>query len=569
MIIKGKMGWYEIVSKLGAGGMATVYRAFYHSDYGLIKDCAVKVLLPAWSENEEFVQMFMDEARCLVYLSHDNIVGLIELSRDGPTVFMAIEYVEGVNLRELFMKFCEPKVEFPLKYRLFIMMEIVRALDYAHSKIDWDDKPMNIVHRDISPQNILLSFGGAVRVADFGIAKGTHRNYATRVENIKGKFSYMSPEQAAGQPVDARTDIFSTGILLYEVLSGKRLFDSPNDLKTLEMVRQWKPDSLKWGDLDFMLQKIVRKALQKDLDRRYQQSAKFLADLHDYATETGNLTNNMELGGILRSVFQELIAQRRQNTPTPTIKPDFSKRLTPEIALSQAHETKVLPTSQVDDTVAEKRAEPWYTRTSVIVGGGIAAIALLTWAMWIMWKAPMLEERKTTQAGAPSRGISHIPKSLDVRGSIWIDSIPTNTRANVKVGDKIQEVETPFVAHEIDLVEDVPVELRLDASGYKPVEQKYVLSEAEPTLVKTFVLEKILPGILNIQARPWGYAYIPGILSGKETPIAGLSLPPGNHKVRVHYQPKDLWVEGEVSISSGQRKTCLAQFDPVVELKCH
>ena len=301
MRLPHKFGKYALVSKIAQGGMAEIYRAKYFGEGGFIKDVAVKRILPAWSDNKEFVTMLCDEARALVHLQHQNIVQVYELGKDGDIYYISMEYVEGVDLRRLFRKISR----LPLRFTCFIVAEILKALNFAHNRATGQGRKLNIIHRDVSPQNILLSFNGEVKVADFGIAKGMHRSFETRTDQVKGKYAYMSPEQASGMPVDTRTDLYAVGVILYEFLTSRRLYEAPNDLMTIEEVkRSALPEGFE-KDIPERIAPIVRRALQKDMDGRYQTASEFLDDLNRFVFSEGLVTHGLELSLYLKEAFYD------------------------------------------------------------------------------------------------------------------------------------------------------------------------------------------------------------------------------------------------------------------------
>src|SRR5229473_2100159 len=252
-----KFGRYELLKRLAGGGMGEVYLARQRGIDGFQKLLVIKTLLPHLCEDEEFITMFKDEARVTAQLIHPNICQVFEFDQVGGVYYMCMEYLRGEDLRV------------PLICR--IIADAASGLDFAHRLRDAKGEPYHIVHRDISPQNILVTFEGGVKIIDFGVAKAAGRAQHTRTGALKGKCSYMSPEQAAGATVDGRSDIFALGIVLHELLTGRRLFKAEDDVQTLARVRECRvppPSQLDPGlppDLD----PIVLKALAKDPAARY------------------------------------------------------------------------------------------------------------------------------------------------------------------------------------------------------------------------------------------------------------------------------------------------------------
>lgn len=272
---------YKIAARLDAGGMAEVFRGVAESTVGGIKrSVAIKRILPNLAKNKRFVQMFLDEARLAMSLQHANIVqvfdiGVSEVAPGDQAYFLVMEFVDGANLKVLLDALRAMGERIPVSQALYILMEICRALAFAHELKDPETgRPLNIVHRDISPPNILISRNGEVKLADFGLAKAASQLEHTDPGVVKGKFSYLSPEAANAQDLDRRADVFAVGILLYELLTGKRLFEGESDYKTVLAVRQAHvpPIAPQNPEVGPELEAIIRKALAKDPAQRYQRA---------------------------------------------------------------------------------------------------------------------------------------------------------------------------------------------------------------------------------------------------------------------------------------------------------
>jgi TonB family protein len=233
-----RFGQYTLLDRIAVGGMAEVWKARMRGVEGFQKTVAIKRILSHMTDNAEFVGMFIDEAKLAAQLSHPNIVHIYDLGKIGRDYYIAMEYVEGRDLRSLLNAARRKGLRLPLGLALLIAARIASALDYAHRKRDFEDREMGLVHRDVSPQNVLLTFDGDVKLCDFGIAKAVSKASHTQVGALKGKLQYMSPEQAWGRPLDARSDLFSLGAVLFEMVTGERLFPGDSELSVLEAVRQ-------------------------------------------------------------------------------------------------------------------------------------------------------------------------------------------------------------------------------------------------------------------------------------------------------------------------------------------
>jgi serine/threonine protein kinase len=269
-------GPYRLIDRVAVGGMAEVFKAKRSGVEGFEKVVAVKRILPHLSDNQEFVDMFVDEAKMVAGLTHPNIVQIFDLGRIDKSYYIAMEYVHGHDLRTILKRAKEKGMRMPLDLSLHIVKEVCAALEYAHRKKDDKGRPMQIVHRDVSPQNIMISFEGDVKLTDFGIAKAATKASNTDRGALRGKLLYMSPEQAWGKPIDRRSDLFSLGIVLYEMITDQKPFlGGSTEVSILEAVRQGEiapPRSIN-RRIPESLENVVLKALAKDADERYQDAA--------------------------------------------------------------------------------------------------------------------------------------------------------------------------------------------------------------------------------------------------------------------------------------------------------
>jgi serine/threonine protein kinase len=308
-------GKYILLEKLAMGGMAELYLARSPGASGVSKFIAIKRILPQFSEQIEFIDMFKDEAKIAVNLSHANIVSIYEFGMEKNQFFLAMDYVEGRNLRQILNKMKKSGLAFSIEQVLYIIKEVAAGLDHAHRCIDANTgKPLNIIHRDMSPQNIMVSFEGEVKVIDFGIAKAETQLETTRAGTLKGKFGYMSPEQAEGQNVDLRTDVFALGIVLWELLANDRLFVANNEVNTLRKIRDCQVPSLRKinPNIPQELERIVSKALSKDRNMRYQTSAAFHRELSRFLNRQYPDFSPQDFSVFVKTLFQAEILEARK-----------------------------------------------------------------------------------------------------------------------------------------------------------------------------------------------------------------------------------------------------------------
>ncbi|MFT7624887.1 MAG: serine/threonine protein kinase, partial [Myxococcota bacterium] len=265
---------YKVIRKIDAGGMAEIFIARAQAVGGIEKTVAIKRVLPSLTRNRRFVNMFLDEARLSMVLTHANIVQVFDVGRADDTYYIVMEFVDGANMRRLFQRLAEKNERLPVPIAAFLMMEVCKGLAHAHEQRGEDGEPLGIVHRDISPPNILISKAGEVKITDFGLAKAVTQLEVTDPGIVKGKFSYLSPEAANGKPVDHRADIFAIGILLWEVLANRRLFLGKSDMETVELIRKAEVPSLSLLNKDVTpeFQAIVEKALARDVKQRFHSA---------------------------------------------------------------------------------------------------------------------------------------------------------------------------------------------------------------------------------------------------------------------------------------------------------
>ena len=290
--------------------MAELYRAKLTGAEGFEKLIAIKKILPNLSEEENLITSFIDEAKLAALLHHENIVQIYDFGSMDDEYFIAMEFIFGKDLRTIRQAAKQREMPLSMENILHIVSRICAGLDYSHKLKDLQGQPLNIIHRDINPQNILVTYEGQVKIIDYGIAKAASQNTKTRENLIKGKLAYMSPEQANGQSIDHRSDIFSTGIILYELLAVKRMFEGET-MHVLSLVReaQYDPPEEVIPDLPAKLNQILRRALAKDPTERYQSAGDMMADLEEFAFECSLRPNARSFANYMKALFEEELAE--------------------------------------------------------------------------------------------------------------------------------------------------------------------------------------------------------------------------------------------------------------------
>jgi serine/threonine-protein kinase len=294
--------------------MAEVFRGVAESMEGFKKNVAIKRILPNLTKNQKFVSMFLDEARLSLFLQHANIVQVFDISRTPDNAyFLVMEFVDGCNLKSLIERQRQKGKRLEVAHTIYLMIECCKALQYAHGlEHPETDEPLGIVHRDISPPNILLSKNGEVKLVDFGLAKANSQIESTDPGVVKGKFSYLSPEAASGVEVDHRADVFAVGIILWELFTGRRLFYGETDYQTVELVRQARVPSLAAlnSDIESELEQVVRKALARDPEERYQNANDLGDALAQYLFSHRMKVTARDISNLVKDAQMEMMRKR-------------------------------------------------------------------------------------------------------------------------------------------------------------------------------------------------------------------------------------------------------------------
>lgn len=318
-----RFGEFLLFDKIGQGGMAEIFLGKALGTLGQQRLTVIKKVLPLLSADPQFAEMLVAEAKLCASLNHKNVVQVTDLGRVDEQLYIAMEYVEGFDLNDLLRRCTKAKVPLPAEFIFLVMEEVLRALDYAHRAKDAEGEALGIIHRDVSPTNVLISCEGEVKLCDFGIARATATEGSLPEGVLKGKFAYMSPEQALGSEIDQRADLFAAGILLWELIAGHRLYRGNAD-EILTKARKGEAPPLPDRELPNpdVLQELVSRALSAELEQRYQTAREMLDELRAYVGESGLFASQLRFAEFLRSHFgDELQRQRREREKASTASP--------------------------------------------------------------------------------------------------------------------------------------------------------------------------------------------------------------------------------------------------------
>lgn len=367
--IPDQIGRYTLLSRLAIGGMAELFLARVQGLEGFEKVVVLKRILPHLVTDEDFVRMFLTEARLAARLDHPNVVHVHDIGREDGEYFFTMEYLHGEDLRRLLSGVRDQGMRLPLRHALSIVTQVAAGLHFAHEQVGFDGEPLGIVHRDVSPSNVIVTYPGAVKVVDFGIAKAAGPTHASRLSSLKGKASYMSPEQCKARPLDRRSDVFSIGLLLFELVTGAPAFVAGNDLAVLNRVaRADVPDPrMVWPACPDALREIIERAVAARPEDRYPTALAMQLDLEAFAHESRVPLSSAALGQFMLEVFGErplpwLVDERKPDaTPVPVREATAATRAKPmpmALDVARLEETFVVPSPREETVVAEIPADP-------------------------------------------------------------------------------------------------------------------------------------------------------------------------------------------------------------------
>ena len=309
-----RLGSFEIVRKLARGGMAEIFLARTRGPSGFEKLVVLKKVLPKYAGKDRFVQLFLEEAKLAASLDHPNIAQVYDIGMIDGSYFFTMEYLHGQDVRSILHRTWRTGERFPIEHAVQITRHVASALHFAHEKQRSDGALLGIVHRDVSPSNIIVTYDGATKLLDFGVAKTAASTVKTRTGALKGKISYMSPEQARGAPLDRRSDIFSLGIVLWEMVTTQRLYRGENDLATLQLIINHPAKSPRAvrPDCPPELERIVMRALADDLRARYATAEQLVTDLDELAREHKLKQSPTALAATMNQLFAPELAAWRE-----------------------------------------------------------------------------------------------------------------------------------------------------------------------------------------------------------------------------------------------------------------
>jgi serine/threonine-protein kinase len=493
-----RFGKYTLIRKIALGGMAEIFLALQRSMAGFEKLIVVKRVLPHLAKDQAFIELLLTEARIAATLNHPNVAHIYDVGEANGQFYIAMEHIHGEDLRSIVRQMKKVnETSFPLEHAIAIVLGCCAGLSYAHDKTNLDGQPMEIVHRDVSPQNILVTFTGDVKLVDFGIAKaGRSATEDTGSGQLKGKIPYMSPEQAQGLPLDGRSDVFSLGVILFELCTGKRLFRGANEMDTLKMIVEGeypKPRSLN-PNLPERLEKIILKSLEKDLSARYQSAREMQADIEDMIRAEQMKVSPLTLASWMQHLFEEKLGEQKRMLSEGR---QLAEVIAAQVAAEEAEAQREATRSGV--RARQRSRVPWILT---------AVFALLTIAV-VGYLAVF--------------GVGGRPTGP---GVIVIESEPAG--AAIRIDGDVRAEHTPATIRELPLAHYT---VTVTSEGYVPFSQELDLTEAaqQSTVHATLVRPSASSyGVASVTTTPAGaHLLLDGSDTGHVTPFTVPEIEPG------------------------------------------
>jgi len=513
-----RFGKYTLLRSLAKGGMAELFLALQKSVAGFEKLIVIKRILPSMNQDAAFIEMLLQEARTSATLSHPNIVQIFDVGSAEGLYFIAMEHVHGEDIRSVVRQMKTKSVpEFPLEHALAITLGMCAGLTYAHEKSDLDGTALNIVHRDISPQNVVITFSGDVKIVDFGIAKSDSKLAGdTKSGKLKGKVPYMSPEQARGENIDARSDIFATGVMLFELTTGKRLFKGSSEFETLKLIceREYpRPTQIRPG-YPLALENIVMRALTKDRTQRYQSARDMQSDLEEFVRNERIPVSNIALSQFMQGLFEDKLSSQKELLLQGKQLADIIEQQNPRDSTTD-YSQPMLSAPAASHTVTDLPANRG--KGGVFVGLLLAFI-LVAGGGGSVWYLKHKQPQQGGQVTAP------LPPPA-VKGTIEVASNPPG--ASIWINGDLRPEVTPATLTQLPTGGGA-IEVKLTHDGFESEKQSVTLTEAVPkgtikvdlkkgsVVVTVTVLPAGLKPTLSLDGKKYDTLEADGIPSGDQ-----------------------------------------------------
>jgi serine/threonine-protein kinase len=532
---------YKLVARLGHGGMAEVFLAAWEVAPFVHRPVVIKRLHTHFTEDQRLVQMFVDEARLLCVLEHPHVVKTLEAGVIDGRCCIAMEYLEGQPLHRVLRRAYQHG-KLPIEVAVGIAISVLSGLSYAHDATDANGQSLEIVHRDISPQNVFVTNDGQVKVLDFGIAKAKMHEGRTATGVVKGKVGYIAPEQAKGEQVDRRADVWSTGVLLWEALTGTRLFKGETDAATLNASLQGEipsPSDYR-PELPVELDMMLDHALQRSPTLRYRSASALQGDLEEWLRESGASAEPEALGGLMQELFAAEILEQRRLVTVLMARSDCTAPI-PSSARAPSSTSALIVTSNASTSTElssmNERMDDLSKRHRRAVRSVWAALGLLVAAASVIGYFAFKDRdvaQPTTAAALQTAGDG---QRAQPRDTSW------GVRPQPKVSD-----EEPLRIEETRSSTSRPVHASLAQAKHALTSTSAVVA---PGAAPIAITDPASFGFLTIDTSPWSQVSVGGKVLG-QTPLVNVKLPAGNQVLTLHNGDQGIDTSYTVSIESGK-----------------
>jgi serine/threonine-protein kinase len=489
----GRFGRYELLGRIAYGGMAEIFLAREICEAGARADryVVIKRVLPHIAEDPQFIDMFLDEARLAMRLSHPNICHVYAFGEEQGSFYLAMEWVNGMPLSKVHRRARERRCGIPIPIALRVIAQVAEALDHAHRVCDENGNPLGIVHRDVSPQNVMIAFDGPVKLLDFGIAKAVSRDTRTEAGIVKGKFAYMSPQQCLGEPIDARADVFALGLCLYEIIVGRNPFKRQSEFDTMRAIvyeelppiadvvaeREPRPEIVT------AIEAVITRALAKRCEDRFQSAADMQIALEQVLGRMGEVVTAARIGEFMHELFDAEIKagpalDTRGHLPPPGSShagmTDEQPDVAPPISVNPTEKVPGAPAMPGAESASRSdRSRSPSPLRGVLLGAALFLLGVTgAVAAWLAYTIGTLQAHTEVTVPATPAPAPRLPPATG--GSLYVDSTPPGARIELGSGGVVGT--TPM---EIAMLEPGRVQVRLTADGYEPWERALEIRAGE------------------------------------------------------------------------------------------
>jgi serine/threonine-protein kinase len=589
-----RFGKYTLIGKLGHGGMAEVLLAVVGGLRGFRKLTVVKRLHAHLAIESGFVDMFLDEARLAAQLDHPNCVQTLELGETEGQHFLSMEYLDGQGLERLLRSSAQSGVLLPTAVVARIIADALDGLAYAHDLVGFDGKPLGVVHRDISPQNLFITYTGVVKLLDFGIAKAETNLVETRTGVIKGKYAYIAPEQAMAQTVDGRADLWSMGVVLWECLTSRRLFKSTNELATLQetLHREIQPPSTFNPAVPPELDAIVMRSLMRPAPQRFQSAIEFRSELERWLGTQSKPPTRRNIAGLMQEHFEEVQALQKERLqaclallesasdpivdhlaldPFGNMTPSSARKITGEIpAFTPTPSIEPPPkNAPVQEQGKASSAMPWRLMVVSLLVSLVGIAAFFLWKQGSNSEADTLRETSTTESGIAQAGSQPAAPATPAEPSSATEPSPAMDPIVITTAEPAAAEPTP-AAEPAAAVSPTPSSDASSARSHttrsssrgepgttRTEPRADRAAAADPTPVEpqaSAATDEQTTGFLSLVTSPWTQVSLGGRDLGT-TPLVRVRLPVGHHVLRLVNEEAGISEQYEIDIRPSETTT--------------